>query len=125
MIELRLELVIIINKFSLTDLDKIEKIIKNMKSISLINKNILAAIIISVVIKIKKLKIQILELKTKLKNFKYIFRKDYNSFLITEKNRKSLYKRQNHKPVNKKNLKCYKCKKKNYFKFKCQSKPKN
>jgi len=48
----------------------VKEMAKNMKSISLINKNIIVAA------EIKKLKIQILKLKVKLREFKYIFKED-------------------------------------------------
>jgi len=57
-IELRLELAIITNRTSLIDLNKVKKIVKNIESVSLISKNILAITIILAVIKIKELKAQ-------------------------------------------------------------------
>ena len=71
------------------------------------------------VTEIKKLKAQILELKAKLKKFKYIPREDQKIPFNTGKNKKPLYKGLNHKSVDKKNLKCYKCDKKGYFKSEC------
>ncbi len=55
-IGLRPELTIITNRSNSINLDKVEKIVKNMKSVSLINKNILSAATTLVVAEIKKLK---------------------------------------------------------------------
>ncbi len=55
-IGLKLELAIITNGSNLIDLNKVKKIAKNMKSTSLINKNVLAAVSNPGVAKIKKLK---------------------------------------------------------------------
>ncbi len=107
------------------DLDKVKKTVKNMKNTNLINKNIVLAVIILVMIEIKKLKAQILKLKVKLKNFKYKLKKDYKLSSSIKGNKKSSYKRLNCKPVNKKNLEYYKCSKKDYFKSECYSKLKD
>jgi len=56
-IGLRIELAIITNRLNSANLNKIKEMAKNMKSTSLINKNILAASIILVVIEVKKLKV--------------------------------------------------------------------
>ena len=69
---LRLELAIIINGSNLADLDKVEETVKNVKSASLINKNVIAAATNSVVAEVKELKAQILKLKAKIKEAKYI-----------------------------------------------------
>ncbi len=124
-VRLRPDLIIITNRSNLIDFDEVEKTAKNMKSISLINKNILVIFTTSIIIKIKKLKIQILELKIELKDFKYIFWEDHKLSLNIEENKKLLYKGSNQKSVNKRNLKYYKYDKKDYFKFKCRIKPKN
>ena len=121
-IELRLELAIITNRTSLIDLNKVKKIVKNIESVSLISKNILAITIILAVIKIKELKAQILKLKIKLKNFKYISKENHKLSLNIKGNRKPLYKRSNSKLMNKKNLEYYKYRKKGYFKSECRSK---
>jgi len=118
-VRLKSELAIIINKSSSADLDEIEKIAKNMESTSLINKNILVAITILAVIEIKELKAQILELKSELKDSKYVFREDHKLLSNNRENKKLLYKGSNYKPVNKRNLECYKCSKKGHFKSKC------
>ncbi len=73
---LRLELAIITNGFNSTDFVKIEKIAKNMKNASLINKNMLASASNPAIAKIKKLKAQILELKVELMKLKYILKED-------------------------------------------------
>ncbi len=54
------------------NLDEVKKIVKNVKSTSLINKNILATITTLAIAKIRELKVQILELKAELKDFKYV-----------------------------------------------------
>jgi len=55
-IGLRLNLAIIMNGSNSIDLDKVKKTVKNMKNTNLINKNIVLAVIILVMIEIKKLK---------------------------------------------------------------------
>ncbi len=69
---LRLELAIIINGSNLADLDKVEETVKNVKSASLINKNVIAAATNSVVAEVKELKAQILKLKAEIKEAKYV-----------------------------------------------------
>ena len=86
---LRLELTIITNELNSINLNKVKKIAKNIKSTSLINKNMLAAITILAVVKIKELKAQILELKVKLKDLKYILREDRKLSSTTKGNQKS------------------------------------
>ncbi len=65
------ELAIITNGSNLTDLDEVEKIAKNIESTSLINKNVMVAVSL-VTAEVKELKIQILELKAKIKEAKYV-----------------------------------------------------
>ncbi len=77
------------------------------------------------VAKVKKLKIQILKLKAELKELKYVSQENYKSSHNTKRNIKSPYKGPNHKPVDKRNLKCYKYGKKGHFKFECKSKSRN
>ncbi len=124
-IRLKSKLAIIMNRFNLIDLDIAKKIIKNVKNASLINKNILTVIITLMIAKIKKLKAQILKLKVKLKDFKYVSRENHKMSQNNKKNRKLLYKRLNHKLIDKKNLKYYKYEKKSHFKSEYQSKPKD
>ncbi len=81
-IGLRIELAIITNRLNSANLNKIKEMAKNMKSTSLINKNILAASIILVVIEVKKLKVQILKLKVELKESKYVPKEDYKLLQI-------------------------------------------
>src|SRR6266498_5788232 len=69
---LRFELTMIANGTNPADFDEAEEMAKNMKSDSFINKNVLVVTMIPVVAEIKELKAQILELKIKLKESKYI-----------------------------------------------------
>ncbi len=64
---LRPELAIITNGSNPADLDEAEETAKNVKSTSLINKNVIAAAINPATAEVKKLKAQILELKLKSK----------------------------------------------------------
>ncbi len=73
---LRSELTIITNSSNSADPDKIEKIAKNIESASLINKNVIAAVINPAVVEVKELKAQILKLKAKIKEAKYIPQED-------------------------------------------------
>ena len=66
------ELAIITNSSNPADLDKVKKIAKNVKSVSFINKNIIAVTTNPAVAEFKKLKAQILELKAEIKEAKYI-----------------------------------------------------
>ena len=75
--ELQTDLAIIANESNLTDLDKVKEMAKNIKSISFINKNIMAAVTNPVVTEVKKLKAQILKLKTELRESKYVFKKSH------------------------------------------------
>ncbi len=65
-----IDLAIIINRSNLADLDEAKKIIKNIESISFINKNIMTAATNLTVAEIKELKAQILKLKVELKESK-------------------------------------------------------
>ncbi len=69
---LRPELAIITNSSNLADLDETKKTAKNVKSTSLINKNMIAATTNPAVAEVKGLKAQILELKAEIKEAKYI-----------------------------------------------------
>ncbi len=69
---LRSELAIITNSSNLADLDEVEETAKNVKSASLINKNVIAAATNPTVAEVKKLKAQILELKAEIKEANYI-----------------------------------------------------
>ncbi len=122
---LRSELVIITNSSNPADLDEVEKTAKNVESASLINKNIIAAAINPAVAEVKELKAQILELKAEIKEAKYISWEDRRASQNNGRNRKSSYQKLNRKPVDKKNLECFNCEKKGYFKSKCWAKPKN
>ncbi len=99
--------------------------IKNVESISLINKNILAAVTNPAVAEVKELRAQILELKAEIKKAKYISWENRKQPQNNEGNRKPPYKGLNWKPVDKKNLECYKCEKKGHFKLEYWLKPKN
>ncbi len=123
--ELRINLAIITNRSNPADLNEVEKMIKNIENASLINKNIMAAVTNPVVTEVKKLKAQILKLKTELRESKYVPKEDRKLFQNIRKNRKPPYRGLNRKPVDKKNFKCYKYKKKNYFKSEYQSKSKD
>src|SRR6266540_1706116 len=69
---LRPELAIITNSSNPADLDEAEETAKNIESISLINKNVIAVATNPAVAKVKELKAQILELKAEIKEFKYV-----------------------------------------------------
>src|SRR6266496_427585 len=73
---LRPELAIITNSFNPADLNEMEKTMKNIESVSLINKNVIAATTNLAVAEIKELKAQILKLKAEIKEAKYIPRED-------------------------------------------------
>ena len=66
------ELAIITNRSNPVDFDEAEETAKNVESASLINKNVIAAATNLAVAEVKKLKAQILELKAKIKEAKYI-----------------------------------------------------
>jgi len=69
---LRLKIAIIINGSNPADLDEAEETAKNVESASLINKNVIATATNPTVAEVKKLKAQILELKAKIKEAKYV-----------------------------------------------------
>ncbi len=69
---LRPELAIITNSSNPADLDEAEETAKNVKNISLINKNVIAAVTNPTTAKVKELKAQILELKAEIKEVKYV-----------------------------------------------------
>ncbi len=75
-IGLRPELAIIINSSNPANLNEVEEIAKNVKNASLINKNVIATVTNLTVAEVKKLKTQILELKAKIKEAKYVPRED-------------------------------------------------
>src|SRR6266540_7128146 len=122
---LRPELAIITNSSSPADLDKAEEIAKNVNSASLINKNVIAAATNPGIAEVKELKAQILELKVEIKEAKYVPREDRKEPQKYEGNRKPPYRGSNRKPVDKKNLECFNCRKKGHFRSECQSKLKN
>ena len=68
---LRPKLAIITNSSNPADLDEVEETAKNVKSASLINKNVIAAVTNPFTAEVKKLKAQILELKAEIKEAKY------------------------------------------------------
>jgi len=115
---LRLELAIIINGSNPADLDEVEETAKNVESASLINKNVIAAAT-NPTAEVKELKAQILELKAEIKEAKYVPKEDRRASQNNGGNRKPPYKGPNRRPVDKKNLECFNCEKKGYFKSKC------
>ncbi len=121
---LRPELAIITNSFNPADLDKAEETAKNVESTSLINKNVIAATT-NLTAEVKELKAQILELKAEIKDAKYTSREDRRPSQHTGGNKKSSYRGPNRKPVDKRNLECFNCRKKEHFKSECQAKLKD
>ncbi len=119
------ELAIITNSSNPADLNKAEETAKNVESASFINKNVIAAVTNSAVAEVKELKAQILELKAEIKEANYVPREDRRAFQNNGGNRKPLYRGPNWKPVDKKNLECFNCKKKGHFKSECRAKPKD
>ena len=73
---LRSELAIITNGSNPADLDEAKETSKNVKSASLINKNVIATAMNPAVAEVKELKAQILELKAEIKESKYIPQED-------------------------------------------------
>src|SRR6266508_157444 len=69
---LRPELAIITNSSNPADLNEAEETAKNVKSASLINKNVIVAATNTGIAEVKKLKAQILELKAEIKEAKYV-----------------------------------------------------
>ncbi len=116
---------IITNGSNPADLDEAEKIAKNVESVSLINKNVIAAAINSGTAEVKELKAQILELKAEIKEAKYVPREDRKPPQNNGGNQKPPYKGSNRKPMDKRNLECFNCEKKRHFKSKCRAKPKD
>ncbi len=70
------ELAIITNSSNPTDFDEAEKTAKNVESVNLINKNVIAAVTNPATAEIKELKAQILELKAEIKEAKYVPQED-------------------------------------------------
>jgi len=118
------ELAIITNGSNPTDLDEAEETAKNVESTSLINKNVIAVVTNLAVAEVKELKVQILELKAEIKEVKYVSWKDRKLPQNNEGNRKPSYRGLNHKSIDKRNLECFNCRKKDYFKSECWTKPK-
>ncbi len=85
----------------------------------------IAAATNSATAEVKKLKAQILELKSEIKEAKYISREDRKMPQNNGGNQKPPYKGSNRKPVDKRNLECFNCEKKGHFKSECQAKPKD
>ncbi len=119
------ELAIITNGSNPADLDKVEKTAKNVESASLINKNVIAAATNPATAKVKELKAQILELKAEIKEAKYVSREDRKASQNNGGNRRPPYQGLNRKPVDKRNLECFNCRKKGHFRSECRSKPKD
>ncbi len=109
------ELAIITNSSNLADLDEVEKIAKNVENASLINKNVIAATTNPAIAEVKELKAQILELKAEIKKAKYVPQEDRKASQNNGENRKLPYRRQNRKPVDKRNLECFNYGKKEHF----------
>src|SRR6266542_1867833 len=122
---LRSELAIITNGSNPADLDKVEKIAKNVESASLINKNVIVAATNPAVAEVKELKAQILELKTEIKKAKYVPRENRRASQNNKRKGKSFYQGSNQKPMDKRNLKCFNCSKKGHFKSECRAKLKD
>src|SRR6266496_3238806 len=101
---LRPELAIITNSSNPADLDEAEEMAKNVKSASLINKNVIAVATNPSTAEVKELKAQILELKAEIKEAKYVPQEDRKAPQHTGGNKRSPYKGPNKKPVDKRNL---------------------
>jgi len=89
----------------------VKEMAKNVKSASLINKNVIVAATNPAVAEVKELKAQILELKAEIKEAKYVLREDRKLPQNNGENRKPPYRGSNHKLVDKKNLECFNCRK--------------
>ncbi len=124
-VRLWLELAIITNSSNPADLDKVKKTAKNVKSASLINKNVIAVTTNPIVAEVKELKAQILKLKAEIKEAKYVPWEDRRASHNNGGNRKPPYQGSNQKPVDKRNLECFNCEKKGHFKSECRAKPKD
>ncbi len=122
---LRPELAIITNGSNPADLDEAEETAKNVESASLINKNVIAAATNPATAEVKELKAQILELKAEIKEAKYVSREDQKLPQNNGGNRKPPYRGSNRKPVDKRNLECFNCERKGYFKSECRAKLKD
>ena len=61
------ELALITNSISLADIGEAEEMVKNVESVSLINKNVIAAVFNPAIAEVKELKAQILKLKAEIK----------------------------------------------------------
>ena len=119
------ELAIITNGSNPADLNKVKEIAKNVESVSLINKNVIAAVTNPAVAEVKKLKAQILELKAEIKEAKYVPQEDRKASQNNGGNRKSLYRRINRKSVDKRNFEYFNYGKKGNFRSECRSKLKD
>src|SRR6266498_1356895 len=119
---LRSEIAIITNRSNPADLDEVEKTAKNIESASLINKNVIAAATNPATAEVKELKAQILELKAEIKEAKYVPRENRKAPQNNGGNRKSPYRGPNRKLVDKRNLECFNCGKKEHFKSECRAK---
>src|SRR6266498_1417064 len=122
---LRPELAIITNGSNPADLDEAEETAKNVESVSLINKNVIAVATNPATTEVKELKAQILELKAEIKEAKYVSREDRRASQNNGGNRKLSYRGPNWKSVDKRNLECFNCGKKDHFKSECQAKLKD
>src|SRR6266540_969842 len=122
---LRLELAIITNGSNPADLDKAKETAKNVESASLINKNVIAAATNPGIAKVKELKAQNLELKAEVKEAKYVPREGRKPSQNNGRNKRPPYRGPNRKPVDKRNLECFNCRKKEHFKSECRAKPKD
>src|SRR6266498_3019341 len=94
---LRPKLAITTNGSNPADLNEVKETAKNVKSASLINKNVIAATINPATAEVKELKAQILELKAEIKEAKYVLREDRKMSQNNGRNRKHPYREQNRK----------------------------
>jgi len=113
------ELAIITNGSNPADLDEVEETAKNIESASLINKNVIVTATNPAVVEVKEFKAQILELKTEIKEAKYVLREDRKLSQNNEGNRKPPYKGLNQKSVDKRNLEYFNYEKRDHFKSEC------
>src|SRR6266540_7326335 len=96
---LRPELAIITNGFNPANLDEAEETAKNVESASLINKNVIAVATNPNTAEVKELKVQILELKAKIKEAKYVPRENRKPPQNNGGNKKPPYRGPNRKPI--------------------------
>ncbi|SRR6266542_1229098 len=89
---LRSELAIITNSSNLADLDEMKEIAKNIESVSLINKNVIAAATDLAVAEVKELKAQILKLKAEIKEAKYVLQENRKASQNNAENKKPPYR---------------------------------